>query len=66
MLSESTAAVFPIVGIGASAGGLEALEQFSAMPLPIAASKSVLPISCFLPLIWEINNSNWWNENSRR
>jgi len=28
MLSESTAAVFPIVGIGASAGGLEALEQF--------------------------------------
>lgn len=28
MTSEKTAAAFPIVGIGASAGGLEALEQF--------------------------------------
>ena len=28
MVSEKTAAAMPIVGIGASAGGLEALEQF--------------------------------------
>ena len=28
--------------------------------LVMAASKSVLPISCFLPLTWDVYERNWW------